>query len=96
MRNRIFFFIILIYIRIAQEENAPENEINNSMEDKDFDENHAYKVSNADFREKKSQRPEFLSIWLNAMRGFLADDMMNLVIADKSEEVPTINFFLIL
>lgn len=61
-----------------------------NLTDELLEEIFTFNISNSGPVEKRSTRLDFLAIWLNAMRGFLADDMMNFIIDRNSEEV--INF----
>ena len=82
---------------VTIEENTPENLPNvtiddafQNLTDELLEEIFTYNISNSGPVEKRTTRLDFLAVWLNAMRGFLADDMMNFIIDRNSEEV--INF----
>lgn len=100
-----FLFSLLLLFLSAQDsppnatinENTPENPPNvtiddafQNLTDELLEEIFTYNISNSGPVEKRTTRLDFLAVWLNAMRGFLADDMMNFIIDRNSEEV--INF----
>ena len=100
-----FLFSLLLLFVTGQDsppnatidENTPENPPNvtiddafQNLTDELLAEIFTYNISNSGPVEKRTTRLDFLAVWLNAMRGFLADDMMNFIIDRNSEEV--INF----
>ena len=82
-------FLSLLSVSAAQENssNITLDDVLQNITDELFEDIFTWNLSNVGSVDRRSTRLDFLTIWLNAMRGFLADDMMNFIIDRTSEEV---------
>ena len=83
----LMIFIFFLYLTSCQDnENSNANKEREQPLD-NFDNDNVLKTLNSAKSELQSTRKDFFTIWINAMRDFLADDIMNFIIEKKSEEV---------